>query len=105
MLCALLKLTLNFFSFVGPSPSIKKLFLGLSAWDDQPLSVPKITTFLAKSLLKFCVPFPWNATPQPWYTHFCLSEFFTILFAPNKKSFITKFLRGLFGQLSKCKTM
>ena len=48
------KLILNFFSGkpklplipkVGPSHSTKKLFLGLLAWDDELLSIPKIITF------------------------------------------------------------
>ena len=58
---ALLKLILNFFSAepklpltlkVGPSPCVKKLFLWLSAWDDELLSTTKIITFFTESLSK-----------------------------------------------------
>ena len=58
---ALVKLLVNFFSCepklpsipkVRPSPNIKKLFLGLSEWDDELLSTPKTITFLAVSLSK-----------------------------------------------------
>ena len=37
---------------VGSSTNTKKLFLWLSAWDDELLSAPKIITFLAVSLPK-----------------------------------------------------
>ena len=67
----LVKLILSFFSdepkipvipWVGPSPNTKKFFSRLSVWNDQLLSTPKITTFLAKSLPKFHEPAPSNAT-------------------------------------------
>ena len=56
---AVLKLILNFHSAasmlslipsINPSPNNKKLFLGLSVWDDEVLSTTKITEFLANSL-------------------------------------------------------
>ena len=50
-------------SSVDPSPNTKKLFLQISVWDDELLSKPKITTFLAKSLTKVHEPAPSNAIP------------------------------------------
>ena len=59
---ALLKLILNFFSGdptlpltaqVEPSPSNKKIFLQLSAWDDKLLSTSKMTTFVEMLLCYF----------------------------------------------------
>ena len=55
-----MKMILNFFSDepnlplipkVRPSPSTKKLFLRLSAWNEKLLSTPKIITFLNLNLL------------------------------------------------------
>ena len=66
------KVNTNFFSAspvlsltprVDPSP--KKLFFWLSVWDDELLSTPKITRFLAKSLSKLLEPSPSNAIPRP----------------------------------------
>ena len=53
---------LQLISAVGHSPN-NKLFLQLSKWDDELLSTPKITTFLAKSLPKLHEHFPSNAFP------------------------------------------
>ena len=41
--------TLPLISLVGSLSNTKKVFLGLSIWDDELLSTPKITTFLAVS--------------------------------------------------------
>ena len=110
----LLKLILNFFSVdpklplipqVGPSPSTKKLFLQLSAWEDGLLSTTKIATFLAKSLSKSHEPRLSNVIPYPLYIHFYLSLLFTILVAPNKQFLNLKLLVGFLGQASKSKTM
>ena len=38
---------------VSPLVKIKKSFLRLSVWDDEPLPSPKITTFLTESLPNF----------------------------------------------------
>ena len=81
----LLKLILNFYSGeaklplipkAGPSPNITKLFLGLSEWDDELLSTPKMITFLAMSLTKLHELDRSNAIPQLLYTCFSLSLFF-----------------------------
>ena len=48
-------------SSVGSSYNTKKLFLQLSAWDDELLSTPKITTFLANELQKLHETAPSNA--------------------------------------------
>ena len=111
---SLLKLLSNFFSGdtklplirkVGSSPSIKKLFLGLSEWDDGLLSKPKMITFLAKSLSKFHEPALPNVILYPPYAYFSLTLFFTILAAPNKQFLNLKLLVGFFGQASKSWTM
>ena len=56
---------LNFFSGepklpliekIGPPPNSKKVFLQLSAWDDEILSTSKIITFLVMPLLKLHEP-------------------------------------------------
>lgn len=39
-----------------PSTTTQKLFLQLSALDDELLSIPKVITFLAKALSRFHVP-------------------------------------------------
>ena len=58
---------------VGPSPSIKNLFLQLSEWDDELLSTPQIITLLAKSLSKLHEPALSNVITYPLYTYFSLS--------------------------------
>ena len=68
----LLKLILKLFSVepniplipkTGPSPSTKKLLLGLLARVDELLLTPKIITFLAVSLLKLHEPALSNIIP------------------------------------------
>ena len=48
---------------VRPSPSTKKVFLQLSAWDNELSPKPKITTFLAKPLSKLHERAPSNVIP------------------------------------------
>ena len=75
-------------SQVGPSPNTKKLFLQLSACDDELSSTTKITTSLVKPLSKLPNPVLSNVSPYPLYTYFSLSLlslFFTILVASNKQ--------------------
>ena len=69
---ALLKLILTFFSGgpklplipkVVPSPRTKKLFLRLSESDNEPISTPKIITFLAVSISKLQEPALSNVIP------------------------------------------
>ena len=103
---ALLKLILNFFSVAltlplissaGLSHNTKKLFLRLPTFDDELLSIPKITSFLVKLLLKFNETAPSNITLQTLYTYLFLTLFFTILVVPNKQFFNVKLLRRLFS--------
>ena len=90
---ALVKLILTFFSDepklplilkAGTSPNIKKLFLLLTAWDDELLSPRKIIIFLAVSLSTLFQHELSNVIPYPLYTYFSLSLNFTILVAPIK---------------------
>ena len=79
---------------VGTSLSTKRLFLQLSACDDELLLTPKIITFLAVSLSKLHEPTLSNVVPQPLYTYFSLSLLFTTLVAPNKQFLNSKLLVG-----------
>ena len=49
---------------VGPSCNTKKLCLRLLLWDNELLSTPKNTTFLANSLPKLHKPSQLKANPQ-----------------------------------------
>ena len=69
---ALPKLILNFFSGapklplilkVSPQPNTKTLFMRLSGFDHELLSIPKIITFLAWPLSKLHSACPSNAIP------------------------------------------
>ena len=84
---------------VGPSPNTRKLLLLLSVWDDEVLSTPKITTFLAKSLPKLHEPSPSNATLQPLQENLLSLLLLTMLTVSNKQFYIGKLLVGLRGQL------
>ena len=48
---------------VSPVPKIKKEFLRLMVWDDEPLSTPNIITFWAKLSFKLHELSTWNAIP------------------------------------------
>lgn len=50
----------------------KKLFLGLSTWDDELLEAPKIETFPENSLAKPHVLAASNVIPKPVYKYFLL---------------------------------
>ena len=69
---ALLKLILTLYSGepklplipkVVLPPRFKKLFLRLSEWDNEPLSTPKMITFLAVSISKLQEPALSNVIP------------------------------------------
>ena len=45
------------------SPNTEKLLLQLSVWDDELLSIPKIITFLERSLSKLHETAPLNCIP------------------------------------------
>ena len=65
---------------VGPSPDSKKIFFfWLLVWDDKLLSTQKITTFLAKLLLKLLEPSQSNAIPWLLKVNFLFIEFLTKL--------------------------
>ena len=57
---------------VEPSPIIKKIFLRLSAWDDELLSTSKVIRFLAMSLSKLHEPAPSTVFHYSLYTNFSL---------------------------------
>ena len=80
-----------------PARNTKKLFLRLPTFDDELLSIPKITSFLVKLLPKFNETAPSNIILQPLYTCLFLTLFFTILVVPNKQFFKIKLLRRLFS--------
>ena len=103
---ALLKLMLIFFSSapvlslmlrVRPSPITKKLFFRLSVWDNELLSTPKTTIFLAKSLPKLHEPSPSNAIPWPLKVNLLFIVFLTNVTVPNKQFFREQLLAGLRG--------
>ena len=62
---------------------LKGYFL-IIIWDDEVLSIPKVTTFLAKPLPWLHIPFPSNAVPWPLQVNLLLSLFLVNLTVPNK---------------------
>ena len=67
--------------------------------DDELLSTPKITTFLANSIPKLHEPSASNAISQPLSINLLLIGFLSNLNVPNKQFFSGKLLVGLYGQL------
>ena len=61
------------------------------------LSIPKIKTFLAKSLPKLLDPAPSNTIPPTLYANLILSAFFINLTVRNIQFFRVKSLLGLRG--------
>ena len=87
--------TLSLISSASLSGNTEKLFLRLSVWLDEVFLIPKITTFLAKSLSKLHKPPPSEAILQPLQMNL----------PPNEQFFVLKSLLGLCGQLFISETM
>ena len=84
---------------------LKKLSLQLSAWDDELLLAPNITTFLPKSLPKLHEPALSSVIPYPLCAYISLSLIFTTLVATNNQFLNLEFLVGFPGQACKSETM
>ena len=77
----------------------------LSAWDDELLLAPNITTFLPKSLPKLHESALSSVIPYPLCAYFSLSLIFTTLVAKNNQFLNLEFLVGFLGQACKSETM
>ena len=87
----------------GTSSSTKKLFLWLSACDNELLSTPKIRIFLAVPLSKLQTSTISNFIHNH-YTHTFLYRYFLLFFTPSKQFLNLKLLVKFLGQGSKSYT-
>ena len=109
------KINTNFFSDgpklllkpkVFPSPNTKKLFLRISAWDDELLSTSIINYYNIYSIAIAKTPFTFSVkcySIATTYILFFITTFYYI--SCFKQFFNVKFLSGILSQASNSKTI